>query len=149
MTTITRMPAALFHHLVLILCAGLILALDAGAASVVQPTDMDAAVSLAIEVADDGTIEGTMRNNTGRKIGDVEVLVEYGWIWARDFAQGDDDPGWSTTYTLPVELLPGASIPVNIAPLHALPDRDDGHFVISAKVVGYTRYRWVTPQDLD
>ncbi len=106
---------------------------------VVHGVDMNAAVSLAIEVTEDGSIEGTMRNNTGRKIGDVEVLVEYAWIWAKEFNAPDETPGWSTTYTLPVELTPGESVPMNLAPLHPLPDRDDGHFLISAKVVGYTR----------
>ncbi len=114
---------------------------------VVHGVDMNAAVSLAIEVSEDGSIEGTMRNNTGRKIGDVEVLVEYAWIWLKEFNTPDETPGWSTTYTLPVELTPGESVPMNLAPLHPLPDRDDGHFLISAKVVGYTRYRWVTPDD--
>jgi hypothetical protein len=38
---------------------------------------------------------------------------------------------------------------MNLAPLDPLPDRDDGHFLISAKVVGYTRYRWVTADDPD
>jgi len=114
---------------------------------VVRSDDMNAAVPLTITVTDDGAIEGTMRNNTGRKIGDVEVLVEYAWIWAKNSNVPDDTPGWSTTYTLPVELTPGESVPMNLAPLHPLPDRDDGHFLISAKVVGYTRFRWVTPND--
>jgi hypothetical protein len=114
---------------------------------VVRSDDMNAAVSLAIEVTEDGAIEGTMRNNTTRKIGDVEVLVEYAWIWAKNSGVPDATPGWSTTYTLPVELTPGESVPMNLAPLHPLPDRDDGHFLISAKVVGYTRFRWVTPDD--
>lgn len=114
---------------------------------VVRSDDMNAAVSLAIEVTEDGAIAGTMRNNTGRKIGDVEVLVEYAWIWAKNKNVPDATPGWSTTYTLPVELTPGESVPMNLPPLHPLPDRDDGHFLISAKVVGYTRFRWLTPND--
>ncbi len=40
-------------------------------------------------------------------------------------------------------MAPGSSVPVNIAPIRALVDRDDGHYLISAKVVGYVRYRWV------
>lgn len=132
----------------LFLLAALVVTFDVGAADVVQLSTMNAAVSLDIDVTEDGTIQGTMHNNTGRKVGDIEVLVEYAWLWARDFAPGDDDPGWSTTYTLPVELQPGASVPVNIAPMRALPRRDDGRFLISAKVVGYTRYRWARPSDI-
>ncbi len=103
---------------------------------------------MAIRVKSDGEIEGSMINNTGRKIGDVEILVEYAWIWAEDFARDhDDDRGWSMTYTLPVALIPGGSVPVKIAPLQDLTTGDDGHYLISAKVVGYTRDRWVTPNN--
>jgi hypothetical protein len=122
--------------------------INARTADIVAAHDMAAAVSLnAMVVGADGTIEATLRNNTGRKVGDVEVLVEYAWIWAQDFNHGDDDPGYSTKHTLPVELTPGASMPVNIPPLYPPAERDDGSFLISAKVVGYTRFRWVTPHD--
>jgi len=133
-------------------CLGLTIASafarDGRPPEVAHAVDVNAAVTLSFEVTEDGTITGTMKNNTGRKIGDVEVLVEYAWIWARDTNHGDDNPGWSMTYTLPVELAPGASVPMNLTPLHPLPDREDGHFLISAKVLGYTRYRWVSPDDL-
>ncbi len=118
------------------------------APQVVSLSKIGTAVSLPVTVDDGGVIEGKTVNNTGKKIGDVEVLVEYAWIWAEDFSRDrDDDSGWSITYTLPVELIPGGSVPVKIAPLHELSKRDGGHYLISAKVVGYTRYRWVTPHD--
>ena len=124
-------------------------ALGTKAPQVVSLSKIGAAVSLVITVGSDGAIEGSMVNNTGQKIGDVEVLVGYAWIWAEDFSRDrDDDPSWSITYTLPVELIPGESMPVKIAPAHELTSRDDGHYLISAKVVGYIRYRWVTPNDL-
>jgi hypothetical protein len=116
--------------------------------AVVSLSAIDAAVSLSIEVGEDGALEGSLRNNTERKIGDVEILVEYAWIWAKDFARDRaDDPGWSMTYTLPVEMAPGSSVPMKIAPLRPLIERDDGHYLISAKVVGYVRYRWVKPHE--
>jgi len=131
-----------------LLWTAIAVAVDGRASNVVPGIDMQAAVSLAaIVVGADGAIEGTLQNNTERKIGDVKILVEYAWIWSRDVDHGEVDPGWSTTHTLPVELAPGASVPVNIAPLQTLAERDDGHFLISAKVVGYTRYRWMTPRD--
>ena len=83
--------------------------LDRRTPEILLPAEMNAAVSLAVTaVGEDGAIEGTLHNNTGRKIGDVEVLVEYAWIWEHYFAHSDDNPGWSTSYTLPVELVPGA-----------------------------------------
>ncbi len=140
----------LIHTSVLLLMSATAAPLDRRAPEILPPADMNAAVSLAvIAVSEDGTIEGTLRNNTGRKIGDVEVLVEYAWIWAHDFEHGDDNPGWSMTYTLPVELIPGASVPVNIAPLRPMAARDDGHFLITAKVIGFTRYRWASQRDLE
>ncbi|MFT4562711.1 MAG: hypothetical protein ACI9BW_002458, partial [Gammaproteobacteria bacterium] len=92
--------------------------------AVVSLSAIDAAVSLTIVVGEDGAIEGTMRNNTERKIGDVEILVEYAWIWANDFDRDRAaDPGWSMTYTLPVEMVPGSAVPVKIAPLHPMVER--------------------------
>ena len=103
----------------ILICTSALLVLSATAQSldrrtpeILLPAEMNAAVSLAVTaVGEDGAIEGTLRNNTGRKIGDVEVLVEYAWIWAHDFAHSDDSPGWSTSYTLPVELVPGCFDP--------------------------------------
>ena len=67
--------------------------INARTADIVAAHYMAAAVSLNVMVVGaDGTIEATLRNNTGRKVGDVEVLVEYAWIWAQDFNHGDDDP---------------------------------------------------------
>ncbi|MGR9089628.1 MAG: hypothetical protein ACU85U_03490 [Gammaproteobacteria bacterium] len=106
---VTEKPARKFPLLaaslaVLAVCGFLqpLVAAECRPPRVVHGDDMNAAVSLAIEVTEDGAIEGTVRNNSGRKIGDVEVLVEYAWIWARDFNVPDETPGWSTTYALPV-----------------------------------------------
>ncbi len=52
--------------------------LDRRTPEILPLAEMNAAVSLAVTaIGEDGAIEGTLRNNTGRKIGDVEVLVEY------------------------------------------------------------------------
>ena len=152
-----RSTAIVNRVTIILICTSALLVLSATAQSldrrtpeILLPAEMNAAVSLAVTaVGEDGAIEGTLRNNTGRKIGDVEVLVEYAWIWAHDFAHSDDNPGWSTSYTLPVELVPSASIPVNIAPPHPLAERDGGHFLSSAKVITFTRYHWASQRDLE
>ena len=130
-------------------CVGATSALAQQAPQVVTATDINAAVSLRVDVTRDGTLVGAMKNNTDRRIGNVEILVNFAWIWSRAMANAPGGLGWSTTYTLPVEMYPGATIPVKIAPLKTFATRADGHYLISAKIVGYTRYRWVTSAEQD
>ena len=108
-------------------------------------TQIERAVWLEFEVLPGGIIEGELINTTEQRVNDIEVLVRYAWIWHNDFAIGDDDPGWATTYVFPIDLEPGQSSPLTIPPTRELTTRDDGHYSISAKVMGYTRYRWVQP----
>ena len=78
--------------LLMILTSGSLYAVGARSPQVVRSVDMNAAVSLRIAVTEDGSIDGTMVNNTQRKVGDVELLVEYTWVWANDFNHGEDNP---------------------------------------------------------
>ena len=104
---------------------------------------IERAVTFLYEVADDGTIEGELLNTTAQRVTDVQVLVRYSWVWARESNAERDDPSWANTFTFPVDLRPGDSSPLSIPPLRTLEPRDDGKFLISAKVMGYTRFQWV------
>ena len=110
---------------------------------VLHQRSIERAVTFLYEVADDGTIEGELLNTTALRVTDVQVLVRYSWVWARESNVERDDPSWANTFTFPVDLRPGDSSPLSIPPLRALEARDDGKFLISAKVMGYTRFQWV------
>lgn len=110
---------------------------------VLHQRSIERAVTFLYEVAEDGTIEGELLNTTAQRVTDVQVLVRYSWVWARESNIEREDPSWANTFTFPVELRPGDSSPLSIPPLRAIEPRDDGKFLISAKVMGYTRFQWV------
>ena len=97
-------------------------------------------MSLDYEITASGNVVGTLLNNTRNRVADVEVFVVYSWVRPRG-SVGEDNYSRSMTYTLPIDLSPGESMPVDIASTRLAPD-DDDQYSITAKVVGYTRYRW-------
>ena len=117
--------------------------------AVLQQQKIEKAVSFLYEVLDDGVIEGELINATPQRVSNIEVLVRYSWIWLQESRESRDDPSWSSTFTFPVELDPGETSPLSIPPIHPVAERDDGFFRISAKVMGYTRYRWVNEPEFD
>jgi hypothetical protein len=116
-----------------------LLAIAASADKLTHEYEIAAAVLLDYEITASGNVVGTLLNNTRNRVTDVEVFVVYSWIRPRG-SVGEDNYSRSMTYTLPIDLSPGESMPVDIA--SARPAPDDDHYSITAKVVGYTRYRW-------
>ena len=110
---------------------------------VLHQRSIERAVTFLYEVAENGTIEGELLNTTAQRVTDVQVLVRYSWVWARESNIERDDPSWANTFTFPVDLKPGDSSPLSIPALRPIELRDDGKFLISAKVMGYTRFQWV------
>lgn len=110
---------------------------------VLHQRTIESAVTFLYEVGDDGTIEGELLNTTADRVSDIQVLVRYSWLWERESSQERVDPSWANTFTFPVDLKPGDSSPLSIPPLREMTDNKDGKFLISAKVMGYTRFKWV------
>ena len=110
---------------------------------VLHQRSIERAVTFLYEVSENGTIEGELLNTTAQRVTDVQVLVRYAWVWARESTLEREDPSWANTFTFPVDLKPGDTTPLSIPPLRELTVRDDGKFLISAKVMGYTRFQWV------
>ncbi|MGR8947293.1 MAG: hypothetical protein ACU84Q_04545 [Gammaproteobacteria bacterium] len=105
---------------------------------------IERAVTFLYEVGADGTIEGELLNTTAERVSDIQVLVRYSWLWTRESSKDREDPSWANTFTFPVDLKPGDSSPLSIPPLREITNSDAGKFLISAKVMGYTRFKWVT-----
>lgn len=134
----------LFIFSALSICANLSLnAQTVTSEQVLQQRIIEQAVTYLYEVLDDGTIEGELLNTTAQRVSDIEVLVRYSWVWARESNKDREDLSWANTFTFPVSLKPGDTSPLSIPPLRPMPARDDGKFLISAKVMGYTRFSWV------
>ena len=142
-----RRPLLAASPIVLLILILVGAAFGASANQVLEQRQIERSVALLFEVVDGGIIEGELINTTSQRVSDIEVLVRYSWVWHRDGAAKDDDPSWSNSFTFPIDLAPGESSPLTIPPLKPIVERDDGHYVINAKVMGYTRYRWVKPND--
>lgn len=123
-----------------------LLAQEIQSEQVLHQRAIEKAVNFFYEVNTGGIIEGELLNTTDKRVSDIEVLVRYSWVWARESNKERESLSWANTFTFPVDLKPGDSSPLTIPPLQPLADRDDGKYLISAKVMGYTRFRWVQGQ---
>ena len=102
-------------------------------------TQEEAARSVAIENlnASPSGVSGVVVNKTPHVIRNVEVLVQYHWLWQNEFKPGTDSPGRTTVLRLDQELKPGQSAPFR----HTLTegaDRKDGRFAPEVTIGGFT-----------
>ena len=82
-------------------------------------------------------VSGVIVNRTPHPIRDVEVVVQYHWLWNNEFKPGNDPPGQTIIQRIDKELQPGQSAPFS----HTLTsggDRKDGRFVPEATVGAFT-----------
>ncbi|HTN69619.1 MAG TPA: hypothetical protein VMO00_00855 [Methylomirabilota bacterium] len=91
----------------------------------------------------DGTVTGELRNKSSHALRDVQLLINYVWLWKNERHPGKDDPGRSIYYSVPGELSVGGSNRFQYTPSPPLPKRMDGSFQISVSIAGYTE---VIPQ---
>jgi hypothetical protein len=102
-------------------------------------TSEEAAKSVAlekIEVTPAG-VSGIIVNKTPHIVRNVEVLVQYHWLWENEFKPGTNSPGQTATVRLNQELQPGQSAPFRHA-LDAGADRKDGRFLPEVMIGGFT-----------
>jgi hypothetical protein len=83
-------------------------------------------------------VSGVIVNNTPHIIRDIEVLIEYHWLWANEFKPGPESPGHSAIVKLDKELAPGESTTFRYVPNPPLPNRQDGRFEPEVVVAGFT-----------
>ena len=124
--------AALMAVLVLSLCAGPAMAqrvLSADEAKAVAIKDLKAAIS---------EVNGVIVNNTPYTVRDIEVLVQYHWLWTDEFKPGLESPGRVASFKLEKELLTGESTPFRYVPSPPLPSRQDGRFDPEVMIAGFT-----------
>src|SRR5688500_14869675 len=58
-------------------------------------------------------VRGVVVNRTPHIIRDVEVVVQYHWLWDNEFKPGNDSPGQTVVHRIDGELQPGQSAPFN------------------------------------
>ena len=109
-------------------------------------TEQEAAKTLVIQYKTENhdVISGKIINNSLHPIRDPEVLVEYHWLWAKEFKPGSRSPGRAAYVKLDKEIQPGESVSFTYRPQPPLPDRSDGRFMPEVSPAGFSVV--MTPQ---
>ena len=85
-------------------------------------------------------VSGQIINHGNKRLDNVQILVTYAWLWSDDRRTDEDAPGWSEFHTLAGAIPPNGSLAFSF-PHQPLPaQRDDGHFLSSVRMVGFTEF---------
>ncbi|HEY7169103.1 MAG TPA: hypothetical protein VIB79_31400 [Candidatus Binatia bacterium] len=102
-------------------------------------TDREAAKVLRFERlnATQTRVSGVITNTSPHRVKDVELLVQYHWLWNNERHPGQDSPGRVFTVKLDKELAPGETAPFSYTPPQ-LPNRTDGTFMPEVDIASFT-----------
>ena len=105
------------------------------------------AVSRALALKDvkitPAKISGVVTNTTPHTIRDIELLIQYHWLWENERNPGQNSPGRAITVKLDRQLAPGDSMPFDYKHPVSLPERSDGRFMTEVDIAAFTT---VVPQ---
>lgn len=90
-------------------------------------------------------ISGVVVNRSPYTVKDVEILIQYHWLWEDERNPGQDPLGRAVFLKLDGPIGPGQSLRFSYTPMPPLPSRDDGHFMPEVGVAAFTT---VVPQQL-
>ncbi len=131
------------RSVMLIAAAALTVALGAAAphaAELVTNWQLARSVTLRdVNTSPNGQISGTIVNRTDRQIRDVKLMVNYAWVWSNDFRPGENSPGRTFYITAPANIPPHGEGTFTYQPSPPLEQREDGHYVPSVHIVGFTQ----------
>lgn len=119
----------------------LAIAFSAAVATAQQLLDRDLAqrsISLKDLRTAPAEISGTVVNNTPHIVRDIEILVQYHWLWNNEFKPGVDNVGRTASIKLDKPLKAGEAASFRYVPDPPLPARTDGHFEIEVSLGGFT-----------
>ena len=99
----------------------------------------EAARTVAIESlhASPSSVSGVVANRSPHTVRDVEILVQYHWLWENEFKPGQDSPGQTALVRVPEELKPGQSARFHHT-LTPATGREDGRFAPEVTVAAFT-----------
>jgi hypothetical protein len=86
----------------------------------------------------DNVISGEVINKSPHPIRDLELLVQYHWLWADEFKPGVESPGKAVIAKLDKEFPPGQSarfsVPVDPPP----PVQAKGRYMMEVSIAGFS-----------
>jgi hypothetical protein len=102
-------------------------------------TDREASKVLRFERLDatPTRVSGVIMNTSPHRVRDVELLVQYHWLWNNERHPGQESPGRTFTVKLDKELAPGETAPFSYTPPQ-LPNRADGTFMPEVDIGSFT-----------
>ena len=112
---------------------------SASAETVLSSQDASKALSFEKLDVNPSKISGVIANKTPHTIKDVQLMIQYHWLWKDERNPGHDSPG--RTVIIPLngqQLEPGESQPFSYTPQFSLPSRDDGYFIPEVDVAAFT-----------
>jgi hypothetical protein len=83
-------------------------------------------------------ISGVIANKTPHTIQDVQLMIQYHWLWKDERNPGEHSPGRTVIIPLNEQLEPGESHSFSYTPPFSLPSRNDGYFMPEVDVAGFT-----------
>lgn len=100
----------------------------------------DAAKSVAIRGlrATPTLVSGEIVNQTPHIVRDIELLIQFHWLWKNEFKPGKDLPGRTDILKIDKELKPGEAVSFRYIPDPPLTKRDEGWFEPEVTLGGFT-----------
>jgi hypothetical protein len=99
----------------------------------------DQVIGLQNLAINESEVSGELVNHSQQPVFGVQLRVLYSWRWNNDFHPGKDDPGRTDYFSVDKEILPRQNVRFSYKPTPPLPQRNDGSFDISVKVVGFSK----------
>lgn len=109
-----------------------------GAETVLSSQEASRALSFEKLDVNPSKISGVITNKTPHTIKDVQLMVQYHWLWKDERNPGKDSPGRTVILPLNEQLEPGESHRFTYTPEFSLPSRDDGYFMPEVDVAAFT-----------
>ena len=109
-----------------------------GAETVLSSQEASRALSFEKLDVNPSRISGVITNKTPHTIKDVQLMVQYHWLWKDERNPGADSPGRTVILPLNEQLEPGESHRFTYTPEFSLPSRDDGYFMPEVDVAAFT-----------
>lgn len=125
------------RHLLPVMMGVTLLAGSAQAQTILDSNDAAKAVELRNIQFSNNVITGEVINKSPHVVRNVEILLQYHWLWKNEMRPEDDSPGRSFPVTLERDLLPGQSVSFAFKPEPPLPSRTDGQYMPEVSLAGF------------
>jgi hypothetical protein len=110
----------------------------AGAETVLSSQEASRVLSFEKLDVNPSKISGVIANKTPHTIKDVELMIQYHWLWKDERNPGKDSPGRTVIIPLNEQIEPGESHRFSYTPPFSLPSRNDGYFMPEVDVAAFT-----------